>query len=91
MSETTTEPQVPQTDTEAMVKALPEPLQDSVRDFQAELVRDIIAQHTTFEGEEVVVKVTPDRVEWYKKRLDQVLESGVFNPHIHPEIIIGNK
>lgn len=87
----TTKSKPPQQDAEEIVKSLPEDLQESFRTFQAELVKSIISQHKAHEGEEVVVKVTPDRVEWYKKRFNEVLESGFFNPHNSPAIVIKNK
>lgn len=86
-----TESQTPQVDTQEMLKALPESLQQSIKSFQTSLVRSIIAQQTNLNGDKVEIKVTPDRADWYKERLSKVLESGFLNPHIYPPVEIKDK
>lgn len=86
---TETQPKKP--DIEAMLNALPEGLQDSIRAFQANLISTIIAQQTILRSDEPVITITPDQEDFYKTRMKEVLESGVLNPHINPPIEIKEK
>lgn len=71
-------------ETDMYIGALPPELQASIRGFYRDLAKDIVAFQTGIKGDAPVVNVTPDRVDYYKGRFAEVLDSGLLNPHINP-------
>lgn len=70
--------------TDLLLGELPPELQESVREFYRDVAETIVSQQTDMSEDQVETKVTSDRVDYYKGRLAEVLDSGFLNPHMNP-------
>ena len=60
------------------IEILPQEVKGAINN----LIKTIIAQETSPQGE---VRMSPDRIDYYKKRLSEVQESQYLNPHVTPQ------
>lgn len=72
-------------ETEQGFGMLPPELQVYLRSFYRDVAATIVSQSTNINGDKVELRVTPARAEYYKGRLNQVLESQFLNPHMNPQ------
>lgn len=70
--------------TEEFINVLPKELQTPTRDFMRKLTKSLLAQQNRLEGDSVSVRVTPEQVNFYSQRFDEILDSGLLNPHVNP-------
>jgi len=70
------------------VDALPPGLANIYLDFAHRLARTLIAQETSVgsqHGDATRVESTPADNDFYSKRFDEILGSGLVNPHMYPK------
>lgn len=77
-------PEKPPEKPEDLVKVLPEQLQAPTLEFMGKLAKSMIAQQTRVDGDTVSVEASPQQVEFYKQRFDEILGSGLLNPSVYP-------
>ena len=64
--------------TEHYLGKLPEGLQDAARGFFKDLAEKMVNQHSNENG---MREISPDYQAFYERRMKEVLDSGLFNPH----------
>lgn len=80
VSEQAAKPESP----EDLISKLPQELQDPTKSFMNKLAKTLFSQQSSSDGS---TRVSPDQLKFYEEKFDQILDSGLLNPHGTPKKI----